>query len=165
MGIILTIVASPEKLHERFMRFCMAIKSRLAIRVTQIWIFIALAKYLRGKICFSCLKRSSISYLLRYMAIISSEGMSISLVSSDINWGFFFLRSTYVTILVLCLISPVSFVCKLNDLYSFLHKSIRSYVHYVWERIIDKILLYLCNIYHTSTCHFLEFGVVYICPV
>ena len=36
MGIILTIVANPEKLHERFMRFCITFKSRLAIRVTQI---------------------------------------------------------------------------------------------------------------------------------
>ena len=73
-------------------------------------------------ILLQLLKRSSISHFLRYMAIISSEGMSTSLVSSDVTRGFFFLRLTYVTILALCLISPVPLymLCKLNELYSYL---------------------------------------------
>ncbi len=36
MSINLTIVANPEKLQGRLMRFCMTIRRRLAIRVTQI---------------------------------------------------------------------------------------------------------------------------------
>ncbi len=42
MSIILTIDANPEKLQERLMRFFMTIRRRLAIRVTQICILVAL---------------------------------------------------------------------------------------------------------------------------
>ena len=41
MSIFLTIVASPEKLHERLMRLCNTINSRLAMSVTQICILMA----------------------------------------------------------------------------------------------------------------------------
>ena len=40
MSIILTIVASPEKLHDRVVLFCSSISNRLAISVTQICIFL-----------------------------------------------------------------------------------------------------------------------------
>ncbi len=52
MSIILIIVANPEKLHVRLMRYCMTMRRRSAIRVTQICILMAfelsLWKYLRG---------------------------------------------------------------------------------------------------------------------
>ena len=43
MSIILTIVASPEKLHDRVVLFCSSINNRLAVSVTQICILMALA--------------------------------------------------------------------------------------------------------------------------
>ncbi len=50
MSMILTIVANPEKLQGRLMRFCMTIRRRLAISVTQICILMAFRKYLVHKI-------------------------------------------------------------------------------------------------------------------
>ena len=43
MSMILTIVASPEKLHVRLMRLCSTISSRFAMSVTHTCIFMALA--------------------------------------------------------------------------------------------------------------------------
>ena len=43
MSIILTIVSSPEKLHDRVVFFCSSISNSLAISVTQICILMALA--------------------------------------------------------------------------------------------------------------------------
>ena len=43
MSIILTIVASPEKLHVRLIRLCSIMSSRFAMSVTQTCIFMALA--------------------------------------------------------------------------------------------------------------------------
>ena len=98
MSIILTIDANPEKLQERLMRFFMTIRRRLAIRVTQICILMALAlspwKYLSGKFCFNGLNSYSISHLWRYMSMMSSTSMVISLVSNDMTFAFFFAGST-----------------------------------------------------------------------
>jgi hypothetical protein len=43
MSMILNKVAMPEKLHERFILFCMTISSKFAISVTHICILMALA--------------------------------------------------------------------------------------------------------------------------
>ncbi len=41
MSIILIIVANPEKLHVRLMRFCMTMRRKFAVRVTQICVLMA----------------------------------------------------------------------------------------------------------------------------
>ena len=41
MSIILIIVANPEKLHVRLMRFCMTMRRKFAVRVSQICVLMA----------------------------------------------------------------------------------------------------------------------------
>ena len=43
MSIILIIVANLEKLHVRLMRFCMTMRRKFAVRVTQICVLMAYA--------------------------------------------------------------------------------------------------------------------------
>ena len=71
----------------------------------------------------------------------------------------------YDTCLVSNVLSVFDTLFELNKLNPMFHKSFRGHIHHVRMHIIHKVLLHLCHIDDTAGGQFLEFGIVYVCPV
>ena len=52
-----------------------------------------------------------------------------------------------------------------NHLLSVLHQALGILIHAVHKDLVTEVFLHLGDIYHTSVCQFLKFGIVDICTI
>lgn len=163
--MILTIVANPEKLQLRLMRFFSTISRRLAMRVIHITDFDGIGAFAvkvpKGEVLLYLLEQQLYlpafpvdchNILGAHLHVVCEEGY-------ELGPSFLLVDVGDYACMVLYIVAIFDLLRECHMAFPKCHQPTFCHVYRISRNLIDKILLHLGDIYDTCPAQLLELGV------